>query len=305
MEQKKGPQRPNKRCNGENKTGDTLLRPKINPHASFASEQGDRVRAGREGSIPPESLIAGKNALLAAFQSGREINKVYLSQRLDPKTAGQIKAMAKEHHVPLSSAPLSKLSAMAGDMVHQGILAVAAPVSYYELDELLQMAREKGEAPFLMILDGIQDPQNLGAILRIADAAGAHGIILPKRRGCPLTGAAMRASAGAGEFVPVCRQSSLAQTIDLLKKENIWVYAAHMTGSEPYYEASFGTSGTALVIGGEDSGVSKLVLEKCDVTVSVPMLGQVSSLNAAASAAILAYKVVEARQKEKAEGGRA
>ena len=200
---------------------------------------------------------------------------------------------ARELGIVIKEVDRRKLDAMCGGANHQGIAARASAIEYAQVDDILEKAGQAGEKPFIIILDGIEDPHNLGAIIRSADASGAHGVIIPKRRGASLTDAVGKASAGAVEYVPVARVSNLARTIDELKSKGLWIYGADMDGSR--WDSVDYSGPVALVIGNEGKGISRLVREKCDFIVSLPMKGKINSLNASVAAGILMYEVIKHR----------
>lgn len=242
----------------------------------------------------PEEMIIGKNALFHAIESGRTIHKVYLSHQLNQKTENEIRRALGKQKVPIQKVPRKKLDELTKGK-HQGIVAVVAEYTYHTLEAVLEKARKKDELPFLVILDQLEDPHNLGAILRTADATGVHGVIIPKHRAVGLTETVAKASAGAIEHVPVVRVTNIAQTIDRLKKEeNIWVVGADERQSEDYRTLD-GRSALAIVIGNEGKGISRIVKEKCDWFVHIPMQGEVPSLNASVAASILMYEIYRKR----------
>ena len=256
--------------------------------------------AGREAPRREETrreeteafILTGRNPIREALKSGRDLEKMLVQKGELSGSAREIVQKAKEQKVQIQIVDKSRLDAIAPN--HQGLIAFASAYRYATVEEILQSAKEKGEAPFIVMLDGITDPHNLGAIIRTAECAGVHGIILPQHRSVGLSPAAVKASAGAVEYVKVARVSNLARTIDELKKENIWFYAVTMNGKD-YGEVSF-DGGAALVIGSEEDGISRLVLEKCDWSVSLPMKGRIESLNASVAAGIMMYKVFDGRR---------
>ena len=207
---------------------------------------------------------------------------------------GEIIALAIESGVPIDYVKIEKLNQLAEGLRHQGVAAMVAPVRFYDLDEVLAAAQAKGEDPFLVLLDELQDPQNVGAIIRTADAAGVHGVLMPKRRSCPLNAVVAKVSAGAVEYVPVVSIGNIAQTIEELKKKGLWVIGADMDGEVDYFSGNL-KGPIVLVIGAEGKGLGRLVREKCDLLVKIPMRGGVSSLNAAAAGAILLFEIVRQR----------
>ena len=232
-----------------------------------------------------EEFIAGRNPVAEALRSGRALNKVMVQDGARGVT--EIIAAAKQKGVSVEFVKSDKLDKLAQGVRHQGVVAYAAPVEFKTLEDALKKAAAKGEAPFLLLLDELQDPQNLGALIRTADAAGVHGILLPKRRSCPLNAVVAKISAGAVEYVPVIQIGNIVQQLKDLKKQGFWVAGADMDG-EPYTKANL-TGPLVLVIGAEGKGLGRLVKENCDIIVSLPMQGGVNSLNAAAAGAVLMY----------------
>lgn len=241
-----------------------------------------------------EDLLLGRNAVREALKSGRSINRILIAEGSHGGSISEIINLAKERHLILQSISSDRLDALCGGQRHQGIVAYAAPVDYVELDDILNLAKDRGEDPFIILLDELEDPHNLGAILRTADAVGAHGILIPKHRSCPLSSIVAKTSAGAVEYVPVARIGNVVQTLDELKKQGLWVAGADMDGKENYYEANL-TGPIVLVIGSEGRGISRLTKEACDFVVKIPMRGKVNSLNASNAAAILAYEILKQR----------
>ena len=240
-----------------------------------------------------DELLIGRNPVAEALSAGRSIIKVMVAKGNQSGAAVEITAKAKKAGIPVQEVERKKLDFMTGGAAHQGIAALCAMKEYASVEDVLRLAEERGEAPFIIILDEIEDPHNLGAIIRSAECVGAHGVIIKKRRSAGLTYTAYKASAGALEYVPVARVTNIADTIDELKRRNIWIYGADMNG-EDYRKTDF-SGGAALVIGNEGKGISRLVREKCDLIVSLPMKGRINSLNASVAAGILMYKVAENR----------
>ena len=238
-------------------------------------------------------LLIGRNPVAEALSSGRPLIKVMIAKGSVTGSAVEIAAKAKKAGVPVQEVDRKKLDYMTSGAAHQGIAALCAVREYSSVEDILKLAGDRGEAPFIIILDEIEDPHNLGAIIRSAECAGAHGVIVKKRRSAGLTYTAYKASAGALEYLPVARVTNIADTIDRLKERNIWVYGADMNG-EDYLRADF-SGAVALVIGNEGKGISRLVREKCDMIVSLPLKGRINSLNASVAAGILMYKVAEKR----------
>ncbi|HIX84080.1 MAG TPA: 23S rRNA (guanosine(2251)-2'-O)-methyltransferase RlmB [Candidatus Megamonas gallistercoris] len=245
-----------------------------------------------------EDILLGRNAVREAIKSGRSINRILIAEGSHGGSISEIINLAKERHLVLQSISTDKLDMLCGGQRHQGVAAYAAPVDYVELDDILNLAKDRGEDPFLILLDELEDPHNLGAILRTADAVGAHGILIPKHRSCPLSSVVAKTSAGAVEYVPVARIGNVSQTLENLKKQGLWVAGADMDGTENYYEANL-TGPIVLVIGSEGHGVSRLTKEACDFVVKIPMRGKVNSLNASNAAAILAYEILKQRTLQK------
>lgn len=238
--------------------------------------------------------IAGKNPVLEALRSGRSINKIWISEGSQKGQMRDVIALAKQQGVVVQLVPRKKLDQLAEGQSHQGVIASVAAYDYVELEDVLKKAEGKGEVPFLLILDELEDPHNLGSILRTADAVGAHGVIIPKRRSVGLTSTVAKASAGAVEYIPVARVTNIAQTIDELKEQGIWIVGTDASGKEDYREVKYDMP-VALVIGSEGKGMSRLVKEKCDFVLRLPMRGEVSSLNASVAAALLMYEVYRQR----------
>ena len=241
-----------------------------------------------------DDLIIGRNAASEALKAGRDIDCVYVAKGERSGAVVPILAKCKDRNIPIKEVDSRKLDFMCGHANHQGILLSAAAHAYATVEDILAKAEEKGEPPFIILCDGLEDPHNLGAIIRTAECCGAHGVIVPQRRSVGLTGAVGKASAGALEYVPVARVTNLVATIEMLKEKNIWVYAADADGTA-WNKADL-TGAIALVIGSEGNGVGRLVREKCDGVLSIPMKGQINSLNASVAAAILMAAVTVARE---------
>ena len=241
-----------------------------------------------------DGIIEGRNAVIEALRSGENIDKIYLAKGETDKTLGHIASRAREKGIVVVEADRRKLDGMSRAHAHQGVIALAAMREYVTVQSLLDTAEEKGEAPLLVVCDEISDPHNLGAILRTAECAGAHGVIIPKRRSAGLTAIVGKTSAGAVSYMPVARVANLPATLEELKKKGIWVYGTAAEGATSLYEADL-KGPAAIVIGSEGSGMGRLVREKCDFLVSIPMKGHISSLNASAAAAILLYEAVRRR----------
>ena len=240
-----------------------------------------------------ELKIEGRNPVIEAYRSGKTIDKLFV---LDGCQDGPVKTITREarkQHTIISYVSKERLDQLSETHHHEGVIAIAAAYDYATVDDILAKAREKGEAPFVFLLDGIEDPHNLGAIIRTANLAGAHGVIIPKHRAVGLTATVARTSAGALNFTPVAKVTNLGATMDELKKEGLWFVCADMKGEIMYRQNLTGPIG--LVIGNEGEGVSRLVREKCDFTASIPMKGDIDSLNASVAAGVLAYEIVRQR----------
>lgn len=242
-----------------------------------------------------EDIIFGRNAVAEALRRRRSINKILLQEGARGGSLGEILALARDRGIAVEIARAERLDRLSGGMRHQGVAAVAAPIAFKTLDDVFALAAEKGEDPFILLLDELQDPQNVGALLRTADAAGVHGVLMPKRRSCPLNAAVAKVSAGAVEYVPVVQIGNVVQTVEELKKRGCWVVGADMDGSV-FYDTNL-TGPLALVIGAEGRGLGRLVKQKCDAVVSIPMNGGVNSLNASNVGAVLMYEAVRQRCK--------
>lgn len=243
----------------------------------------------------PEDMVAGRNAVMEALKGSRSVNKLMIANGSTEGSIKEIIAVAKEKGVNIQYWDRSKLDSIARGIRHQGVLAQVAPVQYAELDDILQVAKDRNEPPFIVLLDELEDPHNLGAILRTADAAGVHGVLIPKHRSCPLSATVAKTSAGAVEHVPVARVGNLVQTIKKLKQEGLWVAAADMDGKD-YYDTDL-TGPLLLIIGSEGQGVGRLVKEQCDFVVRIPMVGKINSLNASVAGSILMYEAMKQRRK--------
>lgn len=243
-----------------------------------------------------ELTIEGRNAVLEAFRSGKTIDRLFVLDGCQDGPVRTIVREAKKHDTIVNFVPKERLDSMSETGHHQGVMAYAAAYEYAEVEDILKIAEEKGEPPFLFLLDGIEDPHNLGAIIRTANLAGAHGVIIPKRRAVGLTATVARTSAGALNYTPVAKVTNMAATIEDLKKRGIWFVCADM-GGESMYRLNL-TGPIGLVIGNEGEGVSRLVKEKCDMIASIPMKGDIDSLNASVATGVLAYEIVRQRLAE-------
>ena len=242
-----------------------------------------------------EITIEGRNAVMEAFRSGKTIDRVYVLKGCQDGPINSILREARKHDTLVNFVAKERLDQMSETGKHQGVIASAAAYAYAEVEDMLKLAEEKGEPPFLFLLDDIEDPHNLGAIIRTANLAGAHGVIIPKRRAVGLTATVARTSAGALNYTPVAKVTNLSATIEELKEKGLWFVCADMGGTAMYDLNLTGPIG--LVIGNEGDGVSRLVKEKCDFVASIPMKGEIDSLNASVAAGVLAYEIVRQRLK--------
>ena len=240
-----------------------------------------------------ELTIEGRNAVIEAFRSGKTIDKVFILDGCQDGPIQTVKREAKKHDCIVQFVKKERLDQLSETGHHQGVIAYAAAYNYAEVEDILALAREKKEPPFIFLLDNIEDPHNLGAIIRTANLCGAHGVIIPKRRAAGLTATVARTSAGALNYTPVAKVTNMAATIEELKKEGLWFVCADMGGEVMYKLNLKGAIG--LVIGNEGEGVSRLVREKCDYIASIPMKGDIDSLNASVAAGVLAYEIVRQR----------
>jgi 23S rRNA (guanosine2251-2'-O)-methyltransferase len=243
--------------------------------------------------IQEQEWIGGRNPVMEALRAGRDINKLWVQEGAQKGSIQQILAKAKELGIPVQMVPKRKIEQMVPEN-HQGVAASVAAYQYAEVDDLFAKAEQSGEPPFFLLLDELEDPHNLGSIMRTADAVGAHGIIIPKRRSVSLTATAAKASTGAIEYIPVARVTNLARTMEELKERGVWIAGTDASGADDYRQFD-GTMPLCLVIGSEGRGISRLVKEKCDFLVQLPMSGHVTSLNASVAAALLMYEVYRKR----------
>lgn len=240
-----------------------------------------------------ENIIEGRNAVLEAFRSGKPVDKLYVLDGCQDGPVRTIVREARKHDTIIQFVEKERLSQLSETGRHQGVIAYTAAYEYSEVSDMLELARERGEDPFIILLDNIEDPHNLGAIIRTANLAGAHGVIIPKHRAVGLTATVAKTSAGALNYTPVAKVANLGQTIDELKEKGIWFVCADMDGEVMYRQNLTGPIG--LVIGNEGNGVSRLVKEKCDFTTAIPMKGDIDSLNASVAAGVLAFEIVRQR----------
>lgn len=246
-----------------------------------------------EEKMAENLLIEGRNAVIEAFRSGKPIDKLFVLDGCQDGPVRTIVREAKKHDTILNFVGKERLDQISETKKHQGVIAFAAAYEYSEVEDMLELARERGEDPFLVLLDNIEDPHNLGAIIRTANLAGAHGVIIPKRRAVGLTATVAKTSAGAINYTPVAKVTNLAKTMEELKEKGLWFVCADMGGESMYRLNLAGPIG--MVIGNEGDGVSRLVKEKCDFVASIPMKGDIDSLNASVAAGVLAYEIVRQR----------
>ena len=265
--------------------GERSARPAARRESFDPFEKNDRF------GEPDPNVIIGRNPVTEILKNDRPVDKLMVSSREGSMI--KIVAMAKEKSIPVISVEKAALDRIAGGRPHQGVVAYVSPYEYAEMEDIFALAEERGEDPFIIILDNLEDPHNLGAIMRSAECAGAHGIIIPRRHACGLTEVVAKSSAGAIEYMPVVKVTNIAQTVDELKEMGIWVAACDM-GGQKYYEADM-KGKIAVVIGSEGAGISKLVREKCDFVVSMPMVGRITSLNASNAAAVIIYEIRKQR----------
>lgn len=248
----------------------------------------------REHECPGEGLIEGRNAVTEALRAGTALDKLYIAKGDTDRTLARIAAEARRAGVVVVEADRRKLDAMSATGSHQGVIAAAAAHAYATLDSILDAAREKGEPPLVVVCDEISDPHNLGAIIRTAECAGAHGVVIPKRRSAGLTAVVEKTSAGAVSYLPVARVPNIPALLRNLKERGLWIYGADAAGESAIYDTDLRCP-AALVIGSEGAGMSRLTRESCDFLLSIPMRGRISSLNASAAAAVLLYEALRQR----------
>lgn len=244
-----------------------------------------------------EDLVIGRNAVIEALKGSKTIEGLYVAKGQTEGSISVILKIAKEKNLVVKEVDRKKLDSMCGNAVHQGVIAKITPFVYCEVSDILSYAKEKGEAPFLVVLDEIEDPHNLGSIIRTAELCGVHGIIIPKRRNVGITTTVYKASAGAIEHMKVAKITNINTVLDQLKEAGVWIYGADIAGEEYSYDVSF-RGPCAIVIGSEGRGISKLTLKKCDKLVRIPMVGKINSLNASVAGGIMMYEVLKGRLKE-------
>lgn len=263
----------------------------------FKERERDKDRNKGGEKYNSSDMLIGRNPVLEALKAERPINKILAASGERKGSIREIIALAKEKRIIMQEVSISFLNQITNNENHQGIVALVSPFSYAEIEDILAAAGEKGENPFVVIADEITDTHNLGALIRTAEAAGAHGLVIPKRHSVPITSTVAKASAGAVEYLPVARETNIVRCIEFLKKEGLWIIGADAEGSTSLYDVDFKVP-AALVIGGEDKGIGRLVKENCDVIVNIPMRGRINSLNASVAGALLMYEVVKQRIKE-------
>ena len=254
-----------------------------------------REKTVRPQDAEADGIIEGRNAVIEALRAGASIDKIFIQKGETDKTLGHIASTARAAGVVVVDADKRKLDFMSRTHAHQGVIALASVREYVSVEDILNIAREKGENPLIVVCDEISDPHNLGAIIRTAECAGAHGVIIPKRRSAGLTSIVGKTSAGAVSYVPVARVPNIPALLEQLQKEGVWVFGTAAEGTTTLYSADL-KGPAAIVIGSEGEGMTRLVREKCDFLVSIPMKGKISSLNASAAAAILLYEAVRQRR---------
>ena len=241
-----------------------------------------------------EDQVEGRNSVTELIKSGKDINKLYVQKGEKHGSINEIIKLAKQNKVVITELDRAKLDQMSESHNHQGVIAIVPPYEYCDVDEILEYAKSKNESPFILILDGIEDPHNLGSIIRTAECSGVHGIIIPKRRSVQVNATVNKTSAGAAQYVKVARVNNLTETIKYLKENDVWIYGTDIEGKCYYNEQKY-NGGAAIVIGSEGFGMSRLVKENCDFLVKIPMVGKINSLNASVSAGILMYEVFNQR----------
>jgi len=241
-----------------------------------------------------QDKIEGRNPVIELLQSGRDINKILLAKGEGHGSINKIITMAKERRIVLAEVERQKLNEISETHNHQGVIAMVPPFNYSEVEDILNFAKEKKEDPFIVILDGIEDPHNLGSIIRTAETAGVHGVVIPKRRAVGVNSTVAKVSAGAVEHMKIARVNNINETIKSLKENGVWICGTEMNAEKSYYEQDL-QGPLAIVIGGEGNGISRLVKENCDFLVKIPMKGQIASLNASVSAGIVLYEVAKQR----------
>lgn len=271
---------------------------KVNKSDVKANRSDSRVTTSLESKVAEvrEDLIEGRNAVIELLKSDRTIEYILVAKGEREGSINKILTMAKENGIVVKEADRKKLDSMTNFGAHQGVVAIVTPYKYSEVEDILNLAKKKGEDPFVIILDEIEDPHNLGSIVRTAELCGVHGVIIPKRRNVGVTPTVYKTSVGAVEHIKIAKVTNINATIDILKENGIWVYGADMDGEQYSYQADF-KGGVALVIGNEGKGISKLTKSKCDCIVKIPMVGKINSLNASVAGGILMYEILKTRIK--------
>ena len=244
-----------------------------------------------------EDIVIGRNSVLELIKSGKDINKLYIQKGNRHGSINEIISRARENKIVIKEVEKNKLDEMCENQNHQGVIATVPPFEYSDIDDILNLAKQKNEDPFIVILDEIEDPHNLGSIIRTAECAGAHGVIIPKRRSAEVNSTVNKTSAGAVQYVKVARVNNLNDTIKYLKENDVWIYGTD-AGAKSYYNEQNYRGGVAIVIGSEGYGMNKLVAKNCDFLVKIPLRGKINSLNASVSAAIMMYEVLNQRMKK-------
>ena len=266
-------------------------RPPLTRHMNPVNNKGNHIEDTDE---PDDGIIEGRNAVLEALRAGVTIDKVFISKGQVDRTLSHIASTARAAGAAVVDSDRRKLDSMSITKAHQGVIAYAASTTYVTITDMLEIAKHKNEQPLIILCDGIEDPHNLGAIIRTSEAAGVHGVIIPKRRSVGLTASVAKAASGAIHHCAIARVSNLSSAIAELKKEGVWIYAASGEAEASLWDSNL-TGPTAIVIGAEGTGISRLVRENCDFSIYVPMFGKISSLNASVAAAIIAYEAVRQR----------
>ncbi len=257
----------------------------------------DRQAPKQAEAVNSENTVSGRNSVKELLSSGRDIDKIYIKKGEAEGSVKLLIALARERKIPVIEVDKQKIDQISGTPNHQGIVAIASERNYSSVDDILAIAEERGERPFIIICDGVEDPHNLGAIIRSAECSGAHGVIIPKRRSAGLTATVSKASAGALEHMAVAKVTNIAQTLDELKEKGLWLFCADM-GGDNYYDTDMSCA-IGLVLGSEGFGVSRLVKEKCDITVSIPLYGNINSMNVSCAGAVLMSEIAMQRSRGK------
>jgi 23S rRNA (guanosine2251-2'-O)-methyltransferase len=267
-------------------------------HHNGQALKGKENRRDRKNFLEKEensNIVRGRNPVIEALKSGRTINKVIVASGQEAVFTKQIRELCKERKVPFQEAERSRLDNITHN--HQGVIAYCSPIDYVEVEDILVAARQKGEDPFIVILAEVEDPHNLGAIMRTCECAGVHGIIIAKHGAVPVTETVIKVAAGAAEYMPVARVANISMAIQKLKENGLWVAGADMAGAQELWQADL-TGGIALVMGSEGKGIPPLVAKNCDFMVKIPMFGRINSLNVSAGAAVIIYEIVRQRLKQ-------